>query len=338
MVQCTPTKKARIVQMRASGQKFPDIANILGLHPSTVRRNWAKVHQTKDFYAKPTRTGRPRLLSPRSLRRAEREITSGRVRDGSDVKRQLFPTVGASTIRRNLCEIGLNGRVRRPKPLLSKIHIQKRRAWANNHADWTEEDWQKTVVSDESKFNLVGSDGRSYCRRRSGEEFLERNVKKTVKHRGGSLMVWGCLTWNGTGRLHRVEGHMNAIQYCSILTESLLGTLSDYSLDPSDVIFVQDNDPKHTSKLATKWFKDSNITVLPWAPSSPDMNIIEHGWEALDRQLRTRDPLPQNLDELWEALQEEWAKLDLEVVRNLYLSMPRRVAALLEAKGKYTKY
>lgn len=54
-------------------------------------------------------------------------------------------------------------------------------------------------------------------------------------------MVWGCITPNGAGRLHRDEGKMNAIQCCHIFEESLLGTLSDQSLQPSDIIVQQDD-------------------------------------------------------------------------------------------------
>ena len=81
--------------------------------------------------------------------------------------------------------------------------------------------------SDESKFNLFGSDGRKYCRQRVGEEFLDRNVVKMMKHGGGSLMVWGCMSWKGTGRLHHIQGHMDAVQYCEILAQSLIGSLQD---------------------------------------------------------------------------------------------------------------
>jgi transposase len=167
---------------------------------------------------------------------------------------------------------------------------------------------------------------------------LPQNVKKEVKHGGGSLQVWGCLTWGGTGHLHRVDGRMNAVQYCEILQDSFFGSLNDHSLDVSDIIFVQDNDPKHTSKLAKKWFIDHDIELLNWAPCSPDMNIIEHAWDEVDRHLRARNPLPRNLDELWDALVEEWGKLDISYVRRLYESMPHRVKALAAAKGRYTKY
>jgi hypothetical protein len=103
---------------------------------------------------------------------------------------------------------------------------------------------------------------------------------------------------------------MNAEQYCEILEHSLLGSLVDDRKMPSDIIFQQDNDLKHTSRRAQNWFKDHAIDVLPWAPSSPDVNIIKHAWDALGRQIRAWNPLPRNLDELWDALVEEWVKLD----------------------------
>lgn len=68
------------------------------------------------------------------------------------------------------------------------------------------------------------------------------------------------------------------------------------------------------------------------------MSIIEHAWNEVDHHIRARFPLPHNLEELWGALQEEWAKLDINYIRRLYESMPRRVATLIKAKGGYTRY
>ena len=237
-----------------------------------------------------------------------------------------------------MCCLGLHGHICWKKPLLSKIHIKKRKMGAKEHSGWSEEDWQCVVFTDESKFNLFGSDGRMCCQRRSGEEFLERNVQKKVKPGGGSLMAWGCLTQYGTGQLHCISGCLNAVQYCNILTESFLPTLDDHNLKVSNIIFQQDYDPKHTSWHAQTWFKDHAVKVLPWAPSSPDMNIIEHAWDLVDQRLHAWGTLPSNLEELWIALKEEWEKLDLESIQNLYSSVPRRVKALQCAKGSYTKY
>ncbi|KZP24104.1 hypothetical protein FIBSPDRAFT_736333 [Athelia psychrophila] len=131
---------------------------------------------------------------------------------------------------------------------------------------------------------------------------------------------------------------MNAKQYVSILEESLIGTLKDYKTDPSDIIFQQDGDPKHTSGLARNWLASKHIDMASHPAQSPDMSIIEHAWNEVDRQLRARFPLPKNVEELWEVLQEEWASLDIGYITSLYESMPRRVAAVIETKGGHTRY
>ena len=63
-------------------------------------------------------------------------------------------------------------------------------------------------------------------------------------------MVWGCMTWDGVGMACRIDGKMDADLYCQILDDELQGTLDYYDKTPSDIIFQQDNDPKHTSKKA----------------------------------------------------------------------------------------
>lgn len=204
------------------------------------------------------------------------------------------------------------------------------------HKGWSPEEWLRVTFSDESKFNMSGSDGIQYCRRRSGEENMERNLKKSIKPGEGSITVWGCITPNGTGRLHRVEGNMDSIQYCNILEKSLLGTLSDQSLQPSDIILQQDNDPKHRSRLAQAWLRDNGLEVLKWASHSPDMNIIEHVWDEMDHRLHARNPFPCNLEELWTALQEEWAAVTIDTIQTLYESMPGRITAYASEKAEGT--
>lgn len=192
MPKLTPTKKAKLWTMYENGHKTGDITTELGYHPSTIRRNYAKLQENLDFYTKLTRTSRPHILSPCSLRHTEMLIKSGKAPDAADIKCLLFPRAGYSMVRQNLAEIGYHGRLRHEKPLPTAAHVKCRAAWATAHKGWSEQDWLRVVFSDESKFNLFGSDGKQYCWRWPRVE--DWNVKKKVKHSGGSLQVWGCLT------------------------------------------------------------------------------------------------------------------------------------------------
>ena len=151
-------------------------------------------------------------------------------------------------------------------------------------------------------------------------------------------MVWGCMMWEGVGNLVKIDGKMDADLYCQILEDDFLGSLDWWGKSPEDVIFQQDNDPKHRSKKAEKWFKDNGVEVLPWPAQSADLAPIEHLWGHLKNSLKEYDQPPSGVLELWERVEKEWENIKPEVCQGLIESMPRRVAAVIKAKGGYTKY
>ena len=55
------------------------------------------------------------------------------------------------------------------------------------------------VWSDKTKINCLGSDGCKWVWKKSGEGLSDRLVEGTVKFGGGSIMIWGCMTWEGVG-------------------------------------------------------------------------------------------------------------------------------------------
>ncbi|KIO11763.1 hypothetical protein M404DRAFT_113086, partial [Pisolithus tinctorius Marx 270] len=61
-----------------------------------------------------------------------------------------------------------------------------------------------------------------------------------------------------------IEGHMDVKLYVKILQDELLGTLSDLGMKKKYIYFQQDNDLKHTSKLATQWFSSKKLDTLNW--------------------------------------------------------------------------
>ncbi len=105
----------------------------------------------------------------------------------------------------------------------------------------------------------------------------------------------------------------------------------------ADFIFQQDLAPAHTAKGTKGWFNDHSVIVLDWPANSPDLNPIEnHLWAIVKRKMR--DTRPNNADDLKAAIKATWASITPEQCHRLSSSMPRRIDAVIHAKGGPTKY
>jgi DDE superfamily endonuclease len=194
------------------------------------------------------------------------------------------------------------------------------------------------VCSDESYFWVFHWDGRKRVWRRAGERYRASCLKPTVKGGGGSVMVWGCISWWGVGPLVLIEDTLNQDSYVSLLSKHLVPYLRQVDEQCPGVIFQEDNAPCHVGKYTAWWQQTHSINRMPWPAQSPDLNPIEHLWDHLDRQIRKRRPLPTSSAGLAAALQEEWGRIPLSVVRKLISSMPTRVAAVVKAGGLHIPY
>src|ERR1700761_4336808 len=291
---------------------------------------------------KNTPGGHPAKLSSTAMCHAHCLITTGKANTAVDVAKSLqdtFPEpVSAQNVRRGLKKIGLKAVVKAKRPFLSKCHIKERMDFALSHQYWTVEDWKRVIWSDETKINLRGSDGRKWVWKTPEEGLSSRLVEGTFKFGGGNLMLWGCMNWDGVGYACRIDGKMDSDLYVSILEDELQKSLRYWGKTTEEVVFQQDNDPKHTSKKAKAWLNDHGFEVMVWPPQSPDLNPIEHLWFHLKRRLAGYEKPPKGILELWERVQREWEAIDESMCQDLISSMPRRVQAVLKAKGGYTKY
>ena len=328
--------KKRIIALHKDGLGYKKIASTLKLSCSTVAKSMQRFKRTGSTKNRPRR-GRPRKLSARAQRHIKRLSLENRRRSAASIAAEVEEVgaqpVSAQTIRRTLHSIGLHGCRPRKKPLLKRMHKEARKKFAEDKQTKDMDYWNHVLWSDETKMNLFGSDGVKRVWRQPGEEYKDKCVLPTVKHGGGSVMVWGCMSAAGTGELQFIEGTMNANMYCGILKKSMIPTLRKLG---RRAVFQHDNDPKHTSKMTTALLKRLRVKVMDWPSMSPDLNPIEHLWGILKQKVEQRK-VP-NIHQLRDVIMKEWKRIPMKTCEALVNSMPRRVKAVLDNDGGHTKY
>ena len=131
-----------------------------------------------------------------------------------------------------------------------------------------------------------------------------------------------------------MDGKMTGASYVNIIRENLNDSIHKIWLD--NFIFQQDNDSKHTSRIAKTYFEQSSISKLDWPSQLPDINPIEHLWSILDDRIPMESQV--TLATFWSKLKEEWDNLPRHILANLVDSMPKRIQAIIDNKGGNTNY
>jgi hypothetical protein len=286
--------------------------------------------------------GRNRKLSDRDISWMKAQIFKNRDMTAENLAKEISKINGTNvsprSVRRALYDAGLRAGRKIRKPAISQKNRKDRLAFAKSHRDWTVEDWKRVIFSDETKINRFGSDGRRWTWFRDEGNLDPRNVTQTLKGGGGSIMVWGCITKKGVGFMTEIEGIMDKGIYRNILEGELEDTIAWYDLNHQEVVFQQDNDPKHRAKSNLKYLEEQEYDVMLWPAQSPDLNPIENCWSYVKSKLYSYEKPASGLLMLWDRLQDEWEKIDQEYINNLYESMPKRMREVIRARGGWTAH
>ena len=335
--------KGQIVMARRLGQSISKTAGLVGCSWYAVVSTYQKWSKEGQPVNRRQGHGRPRLIDARGERRLARLVRSHRRATVAQIAEKVNAgydrKVSEHTVHRSLLRMGLRSRRPVRVPMLTPVHRRKRLQWARERQNWTMEQWKKVAWSDESRFLLHHVDGRVRVRCLPGEEMAPGCTMGRRQAGGGSVMLWAMFCWETLGPGIHVDVTLTRTTYLNIVADQVHPFMATVFPDGSG-LFQQDNAPCHTAKIVQEWFEehDKEFKVLTWPPNSPDLNPIEHLWDVLEQQVRSMEAPPRNLQDLKDLLLTSWCQIPQDTFRGLVESMPRRVRAVLVARGGPTQY
>lgn len=345
--QMTPSRRAKITALRSQGLSFSKIASMIPCALSTAIWSEKKWREQQSHYRKDG-SGGPKLFSDREERRIIRHIRNNPKLTYKELISELqLPSTCQRTISRMAALKDIHRWRAARRPALTDAVARQRLSWARQRVNWSLDQWRKVVWSDECSVQIGQGQHRQWVFRKPGETWERRMIQPYPKGKQPSIMFWGAFIHTSLSRIvamRRDENSsrhgVNAVSYRAVLEEQLP------NLCTNGTIFMQDNAPIHTSRLITNWLRENGYETMPFPPYSPDLNPIENVWKKLKEGVDRLDPqlvwthMPPRAKEerLHELVDQAWNDIEETLLATLVDSMPRRVQAVVNADGWYTKY
>jgi hypothetical protein len=219
-----------------------------------------------------------------------------------------------------------------PRRRLTPSQKRARVAFAAAHL---QESWDNCWFFDESYFNLYRHGNRRWVGAETDDaELLPKLTEAQLKVSVGIAVA---IRRGRKSALAFLPKNWRAEDLVNAFDEVLLPSMYWKSALGREDRLVLDNDGRHFSAPWLAYVAQKRLRLVrPWAPNSPDFNVIENALAWIKAKVEDMEPTDE--PSLREAIQKAWDTFPLAMTETLVESMPRRLRRALELNGGRTKY
>ncbi|GFS91824.1 transposable element Tcb2 transposase [Trichonephila clavipes] len=304
----TDSEAWRVVGRLEGGQTQAEVAQAIGVSQSVISRIWNRFLEIGSAGRRPGQ-GRRWATTPNEDRYLVLMAWKHRNMNVTLLQQHLRSatgiTVSTQTVRNQLHDVGLYARRPMECIRLRSRHRRDRSEWATEHVNWRRNGWSNVLFSDEFCFSVHPDNRRIFIWRDRGSRNNPAFMHESVRFGGGGVLVYGGISISGRTDLYFIRDvPLTARRY---MVEILRPIVVSYAAAiGDDFILMDDNCRPHRAKLVEDFLFEEGIVRMEWLACSPNINPIEHIWDAIGRRVAGRQPPPQTLQELERALLEEW--------------------------------
>lgn len=198
---------------------------------------------------------------------------------------------------------------------------------------------KKFIFADDTSFTLKSSKsylGGLYIKCKKEERLNRGNVYNTYKFNFNKVKYWACVSYNGIGEIHKVDGKMDSKYYQNIIDTSYRNSIEKFNIKNCKIL--HDNETTHVCSGTLSYLKKKkNLDYVENFPSnSIDLNIIENVFNLWKTKVYQHNI--KTVNDLEFYIEEEWKTIGTVVIRSLINSYSKRLDAIIDNNGWYSKY
>jgi len=342
-----------IVGRALSGLEASEIARIEGQSRTTVASIIKHdIHPTGPRTPPVPRTGRPRIITS-----PKRRVVLAAIDQNRHIATKTLVNdhqISRRSVYRIAKSVGLRSDKEERVPEINRLDESARLTWTMLRE---QHDLRDYLYTDEAGFTIKDSSQDTYVFR-TPQERLDRNKTHARVPRFRAVIAWGAVAYDYKPPLWILPktfptpniypppmnpparpngGTLNQVKYAvHVLQGRIWPMFIDMRAMGRNPVVVEDGAAPHNGEIPERIRQQLGIRRFFHPAHSPDLNAIENVWAVLKQRIEARRPMARTRDESIVHIEEEWARIPMDVVNHACESIARRVQEVRDAGGYAT--